>query len=135
MVIRSEDYPNHDEQDDDDEHGDDEHDDDKHDNDKHDDDEHDEDEHADDQDDEADQGKEQEEGAGAREGGDGGRVLAPQASLGVSDIQTRSYNVMLSHLLMILKHDKYNVENRTIRYLRCFLSRCTGSLRSRPWCT
>ena len=108
MVIGSEDCPNHEEQDDDDKHGDDEHADD----------EHDEDEHADDQDDEADQGKEQEE-AGAREGEDGGQVLEPQASLGVSVIQTGSYKM----------------ENRTIRYLRCFLSRCTGSLGSRPWCT
>ena len=73
MVIRSEDCPNHEE----------------HDDDKHDDDEHDEDKHADDQDNEADQGKEQ-EGAGARVGGDGGQVLEPQASLGVSVTQTRS---------------------------------------------
>ena len=64
MVIRSEDYPNQDE---------------------HDDDKHDDDEHGDD----ADQGKEQ-EGAGARVGEDGGQVLEPQASLGVSVIQTRS---------------------------------------------
>ena len=50
------------------------------------------DEHADDQGDEADQGKEQEE-AGARVGEDVGQVLEPQASLGVSVIQTMQWKI------------------------------------------
>ena len=68
MVISGEDYPNDDDQDDE------------------------ADQEDDQEDDEADQGKEQKE-AGAREGGDAGQVLEPQASLGVSVIQTRPYIV------------------------------------------